>query len=95
MIRRYFSFRSLRGAYYRCQLPIEPAPWRLRTNINCSPGAICGMLIGPLLADHPELIPEMRAWSTHLNVSAARVGGRTRGPAGLYFFRVATLEAAY
>jgi 3-methyladenine DNA glycosylase AlkD len=33
---------------------------------------ICGTLIGPLLADHPELIREMRAWAAHRNVWVRR-----------------------
>jgi len=34
--------------------------------------AICGMLIGPLLADRPELVPEMRAWARHRNMCVRR-----------------------
>ena len=34
--------------------------------------AICGMLIGPLLVDRPELIPQMRAWSRHRNLWVRR-----------------------
>jgi 3-methyladenine DNA glycosylase AlkD len=30
------------------------------------------MVIGPLLAAHPELIPRMRAWSTHKNMWVRR-----------------------
>ena len=33
---------------------------------------ICGMLIGPLLVRHPELAPQMRAWSTHRNMWVRR-----------------------
>jgi len=33
---------------------------------------ICGMLIGPLLVMHPELIPRMRAWSRHPNMWVRR-----------------------
>jgi 3-methyladenine DNA glycosylase AlkD len=38
--------------------------------------AICGALIGPLLADHPQLIPSMRTWARDPNmwVRAAAVG---------------------
>ena len=34
--------------------------------------AICGMLIGPLLAAHPELIPEVQGWSRHPNMWVRR-----------------------
>jgi 3-methyladenine DNA glycosylase AlkD len=34
--------------------------------------AICGMLIGPLLADHPELIARMPAWARHRNLCVRR-----------------------
>ncbi len=33
---------------------------------------MCGMLIGPLLAQHPKLIPRMRAWSKHRNMWVRR-----------------------
>jgi 3-methyladenine DNA glycosylase AlkD len=33
---------------------------------------ICGMLIGPLLAEYPGLIPEMRSWSKHRNLWVRR-----------------------
>jgi len=33
---------------------------------------ICGMLIGPLLAQQPKLIPQMRAWSRHRNLWVRR-----------------------
>jgi 3-methyladenine DNA glycosylase AlkD len=34
--------------------------------------AICGMLIGPLLADYPRLIPEMLKWAGHRNMWVRR-----------------------
>jgi len=34
--------------------------------------AICGTLIGPLLAQHPKLIPDMRGWSKHRNMWVRR-----------------------
>jgi 3-methyladenine DNA glycosylase AlkD len=34
--------------------------------------AICGTLLGPLLADHPSLLPEMRAWARHRNMWVRR-----------------------
>ena len=34
--------------------------------------AICGWLTGPLLSDHPELIPEMRTWVRHPNLWVRR-----------------------
>jgi 3-methyladenine DNA glycosylase AlkD len=33
---------------------------------------LCGMLIGPLLAEYPALIPHMRSWSTHRNMWVRR-----------------------
>ena len=34
--------------------------------------AICGSLIGPLLADHPDLVPKLRAWARHPNMWVRR-----------------------
>ena len=34
--------------------------------------AICGALIGPLLARYPKLVPQMRAWSKHRNMWVRR-----------------------
>jgi 3-methyladenine DNA glycosylase AlkD len=34
--------------------------------------AICGWLTGPLLADHPALLPDMRTWVRHPNVWVRR-----------------------
>src|SRR5204863_8325417 len=34
--------------------------------------AICGMLIGPLLSAHPQLIPKVQAWSRHRNLWVRR-----------------------
>lgn len=34
--------------------------------------AMCGSLIGPLLADHPELLPEIRDWARHRNLWVRR-----------------------
>jgi 3-methyladenine DNA glycosylase AlkD len=33
---------------------------------------ICGLLIGPLLSDHPSQLPEMRAWARHRNMWVRR-----------------------
>lgn len=33
---------------------------------------MCGMIIGPLLVDRPELLPRMRAWSAHENMWVRR-----------------------
>lgn len=34
--------------------------------------AICGMLIGPLLADHPEFLPRLRGWASDRNMWVRR-----------------------
>jgi 3-methyladenine DNA glycosylase AlkD len=34
--------------------------------------AICGTLIGPLVADHPQLIPVIRSWAAHRNMWVRR-----------------------
>jgi 3-methyladenine DNA glycosylase AlkD len=34
--------------------------------------AICGLLIGPLLCAHPELIPRVQRWSSHRNLWVRR-----------------------
>jgi 3-methyladenine DNA glycosylase AlkD len=33
---------------------------------------MCGVIIGPLLVKHPELIPEMRTWVAHRNLWVRR-----------------------
>lgn len=43
--------------------------------------AICGALIGPLLAGHPRLIPQMRAWATHRNMWVRRASAVALIPA--------------
>jgi 3-methyladenine DNA glycosylase AlkD len=43
--------------------------------------AICGALIGPLLAGHPRLIPEIRAWATHRNMWVRRASAVALIPA--------------
>lgn len=43
--------------------------------------AICGMLIGPLLADRPELLDQMRAWATHRNMWVRRASAVALIPA--------------
>jgi hypothetical protein len=43
--------------------------------------AICGMLIGPLLADHPELLEQMRAWAVHRNMWVRRASAVALIPA--------------
>lgn len=42
---------------------------------------ICGMLIGPLLADHQRLIPTMRRWATHPNMWVRRASAVALIPA--------------
>jgi len=34
--------------------------------------AMCGMVIGPLLVSHPELIPQLRSWARHKNMWVRR-----------------------
>jgi hypothetical protein len=43
--------------------------------------AICGMLIGPLLADRPVLLEEMRAWARHRNMWVRRASAVALIPA--------------
>jgi 3-methyladenine DNA glycosylase AlkD len=43
--------------------------------------AICGMLIGPLVADRPELLEEMRAWARHRNMWVRRASAVALIPA--------------
>ena len=33
---------------------------------------MCGIVIGPLLLKHPELVPQLRAWATHRNMWVRR-----------------------
>jgi 3-methyladenine DNA glycosylase AlkD len=43
--------------------------------------AICGVLIGPLIVDHPRLIREMLKWSAHPNVWVRRASAVALIPA--------------
>jgi 3-methyladenine DNA glycosylase AlkD len=54
--------------------------------------AICGALVGPLLADHPELIPRMRRWASHRNMWVRRAAAVGLIPS---FRRGLALGAAY
>jgi 3-methyladenine DNA glycosylase AlkD len=57
--RRSFAPRHL-AAWTRWLAGNHAANW-------ATTDAICGLLIGPLLADRPDLIPRVRAWSRHRN----------------------------
>jgi 3-methyladenine DNA glycosylase AlkD len=65
-------------ARYRRRFSPKLLPrWKswLATNLSANwatTDAICGMLIGPLLADRPELVPKMRAWARHRNLWVRR-----------------------
>jgi 3-methyladenine DNA glycosylase AlkD len=54
--------------------------------------ALCGLLIGPLLADHPHLIPQMRKWATHRNLWVRRASAVALIPA---IRRGLALDVAY
>jgi 3-methyladenine DNA glycosylase AlkD len=54
--------------------------------------AICGALIGPLLADNPRLVPLMRTWATHRNMWVRRAAAVALIPA---FRRGVGLDVAY
>jgi 3-methyladenine DNA glycosylase AlkD len=43
--------------------------------------AICGMLIGPLLAENPRLLPRMREWARHGNMWVRRASAVSLIPA--------------
>jgi hypothetical protein len=53
---------------------------------------ICGLLIGPLVADHPSLIPVIRTWATHGNMWVRRASAVALLPA---IRRGLALDAAY
>ena len=54
--------------------------------------AICGALIGPLLVDHPQLIPGMRAWAAHRNMWVRRASAVALIPS---FRRGLAIDQAY
>ena len=63
--------------YRRSFTPRLLTPWKrwLAQNLSANwatTDLICGTLIGPLLADHPQLILLMRAWATHRNMWVRR-----------------------
>jgi 3-methyladenine DNA glycosylase AlkD len=63
---------ELVARYRRSFAPRHLAVWKrwLARNFSANwatTDAICGLLIGPLLAMHPEQIAQMRAWSRHGN----------------------------
>jgi 3-methyladenine DNA glycosylase AlkD len=53
---------------------------------------ICGLLIGPLVADHPPLIPVIRTWAIHRNMWVRRASAVALLPA---IRRGLALDAAY
>jgi 3-methyladenine DNA glycosylase AlkD len=62
--RREFSPRLL-ASCYRWLARNQSANW-------ATTDTMCGILIGPLLVQHPELVPRMRAWSRHRNMWVRR-----------------------
>lgn len=54
--------------------------------------SICGSLIGPLLADHPRLLPRMRAWARHRSMWVRRASAVSLIPV---FRRGLALDLAY
>ena len=63
--------------YRRFFAPRLLPPWKrwLAQNLSANwatTDAICGMLIGPLLAEHPQRVPVMRTWATHRNMWVRR-----------------------
>jgi 3-methyladenine DNA glycosylase AlkD len=54
--------------------------------------AVCGVLIGPLLADHPAQIPRMRTWAKHRNMWVRRASAVALIPA---IRRGLALDVAY
>lgn len=53
---------------------------------------ICGRLIGPLLVDHPRLIPQIAGWASHRNMWVRRASAVALIPA---IRRGIALDAAY
>ena len=71
--------------------------WKRWLSSNCSANwattdAICGALIGPLLADHPRLIPGMRTWASDRNMWVRRAAAVGLIPS---FRRGLALDVAY
>ncbi len=63
--------------YRRDFSPPMLARWKRWLSANYSANwattdTICGMLIGPLLVQHPELAPQMLSWSKHRNMWVRR-----------------------
>jgi len=54
--------------------------------------AICGVLIGPLIADHPRLIPVLPTWAVHRNMWVRRASAVALIPS---FRRGLALDVAY
>lgn len=67
----------------------------LSTNLSANwatTDLVCGVLIGPLLADHPRLIPLMRTWAAHRNMWVRRAAAVALLPA---IRRGLALDVAY
>jgi 3-methyladenine DNA glycosylase AlkD len=68
---------ELVARYRKSFTPRLLASWKRWLAGNCSTNwattdLICGVLIGPLLSAHPQLIPSMRAWAKHRNMWVRR-----------------------
>lgn len=82
--RRAFTPRLL-GAWKRWLSDDLAANW-------ATTDQICGVLLGPLLADHPELIPRLRAWTRHRSLWVRRASAVALIPA---IRRGVAIDAAY
>jgi len=68
---------ELLARYRRDFAPRHLAMWKRWLAANdaanwATTDAICGLLIGPLLVAHPELLPRLRTWSQHRSVWVRR-----------------------
>jgi 3-methyladenine DNA glycosylase AlkD len=78
---RYLEVKGLGvevlARYRKSFAPRHLATWKRWLAANhcanwATTDAISGLLIGPLLADHPELLPQLRSWSRHPNLWVRR-----------------------
>ncbi len=72
--------------YRRSFAPRLLSPWKrwLAGNLStnwATTDLICGTLIGPLVVDHPELIPVVAGWATHRNMWVRRASAVALIPA--------------